>query len=196
MRIYQQIEVRSSRGISFADLNSFVWVWHAKKMVGKIETYSKLEVRAVIRFLQAIGTSQSDIHRRLVTVYDEGVLSRKEVWSHQTKEAKMIKCWSDTSAWWCPTSHINQTKAWLEKSKWEVIQHPTYSPDLAPSDFHLFGLFKNFLSGKRFDDQNALQNPVLQYFTSLGWEVYHEGNFKLVKRWDKCLSADGGYVEK
>ena len=33
---------------------------------------------------------------------------------------------------------------------WEVLQHPLYSPHLAPSDFHLFGPMKKFLAGKRF----------------------------------------------
>ncbi|KAL4136258.1 hypothetical protein QTP88_007809 [Uroleucon formosanum] len=28
-----------------------------------------------------------------------------------------------------------KTKAWLEKYNWEVLKHPPYSPDLAPSDF-------------------------------------------------------------
>jgi histone-lysine N-methyltransferase SETMAR len=49
-----------------------------------------------------------------------------------------------------------QTAAWLQKQR-EFLQHQPHSPDLAPSDFYLFGPFKNFLSGKRFEDQNALQ---------------------------------------
>jgi histone-lysine N-methyltransferase SETMAR len=84
----------------------------------------------------------------------------------------------------------------LQKEKWEVLQHPPYSPDLAPSDFYLFGPFKNFLSRKRFEDQNTLQKTVVQYFTSLGREHYHEGMSKLVKRWDKCIRANGDYMEK
>jgi hypothetical protein len=43
----------------------------------------------------------------------------------------------------------------------ENLQHPSHSPDVAPSDFCLFGAFKNFLSGKRFENQNALQKTVV-----------------------------------
>jgi hypothetical protein len=43
-----------------------------------------------------------------------------------------------------------QTVAWLQNWKWEVLQHPPHSPNLVPSDFYLFGPFKNFVSGKRF----------------------------------------------
>jgi histone-lysine N-methyltransferase SETMAR len=32
----------------------------------------------------------------------------------------------------------------LEKTGWEMLQHPPYSPDLAPSSFHLFWLLKEF----------------------------------------------------
>jgi hypothetical protein len=57
--------------------------------------------------------------------------------------------------------------AWLQKRKWEVLQYPPHSPDLAPSDFYLFWQFKNFLSGKIFENQNASQKTVVQYFQSL-----------------------------
>jgi hypothetical protein len=84
----------------------------------------------------------------------------------------------------------------LQIRKWEVLQHPPHRPDLAPSDFYLFGPFKTFLSGKIFEDQNALQKTVAQYFTSLGKEYYREGIFKPVERWDECLNANGDYLEK
>ena len=33
----------------------------------------------------------------------------------------------------------------INKFGWEVLQHPPYSPYLAPSDFHVFGPKKKFL---------------------------------------------------
>jgi histone-lysine N-methyltransferase SETMAR len=79
------------------------------------------------------------------------------------------------------TSDFSPDSGLLQKRKREVLQHPPHSPDLAPSDFYLFGPFKNFLLGKRFEDQNALQKTVVQYFTSLGKENYREGMFKFAK---------------
>ncbi|GFT40636.1 histone-lysine N-methyltransferase SETMAR [Trichonephila clavipes] len=32
---------------------------------------------------------------------------------------------------------------------WEVLMHPAYNPDLAPSDYHLFPALRNFLSDKK-----------------------------------------------
>jgi hypothetical protein len=63
-----------------------------------------------------------------------------------------------------------KAKEWLQKRMWKVLQHPPHSPDLVATDFYLFRPFKNFLSGKRIEAQNTLQEMVVQYFTSLGKE--------------------------
>ncbi|GFU97887.1 mariner Mos1 transposase [Trichonephila clavipes] len=41
----------------------------------------------------------------------------------------------------------NVTKNLLRGFGWDVLDHPPYSPDLAPSDFHLFLHLKSFLAG-------------------------------------------------
>jgi transposase len=38
-----------------------------------------------------------------------------------------------------------RTRALLEHFNWELFVHPPYSPDLAPSDYHLFTYPKNWL---------------------------------------------------
>jgi histone-lysine N-methyltransferase SETMAR len=38
----------------------------------------------------------------------------------------------------------------LQSFKWEVLPHPRHSPDLAPSDYHLFSKLKESLAGKTF----------------------------------------------
>ena len=38
---------------------------------------------------------------------------------------------------------------------WEQFDHPPYSPDLAPSDFHLFLHLKSFLAGRQFHDDEV-----------------------------------------
>ncbi|GBM18427.1 hypothetical protein AVEN_72760-1 [Araneus ventricosus] len=41
-----------------------------------------------------------------------------------------------------------------------LFDHPPYSPDLAPSDFHLFLKLKEFLGGKPFGSDEELENEV------------------------------------
>ena len=65
---------------------------------------------------------------------------------------------------------------------WEQMDHPPYSPDVAPSDFHLFLHLKKFLGGKRFDDDDDLKDAVQKWLTSQAAAFYEEGIQKLVPR--------------
>jgi histone-lysine N-methyltransferase SETMAR len=76
------------------------------------------------------------------------------------------------------------------------MDHPPYSPDLAPSDFHLFLHLKKFLGGKRFYDDDDLKAAVQKWLTSQATAFYEEGIQKLVPRYNQCLNIGGEYVEK
>jgi len=78
----------------------------------------------------------------------------------------------------------------------KILDHPPYSPDLAPSDFHLFLHLKKYLAGKRFDDDDELQEAVMTWFKQQVADLYYSGIQKLVPRLNKCLDSAGGYVEK
>ena len=41
-------------------------------------------------------------------------------------------------------------KTYLETLKWEVISHPPYSPDIAPSDYYLFRSMEHGLADQQF----------------------------------------------
>jgi len=78
---------------------------------------------------------------------------------------------------------------------WEQFDHPPYSPDLAPSNFHLFLHLKSFLAGRQLHD-NEVQEAVTTRFASQAASFYDEGIQKLVQHYDKCLNNGGNYVEK
>jgi histone-lysine N-methyltransferase SETMAR len=84
----------------------------------------------------------------------------------------------------------------LQEFGWEVFEHPAYSPDLAPSDFHLFPKLKEFLRGRRFKSDEEVKDAVKEWLNGLAAEVYDEGIQKLVTRNDKCLNVGGDYVEE
>jgi histone-lysine N-methyltransferase SETMAR len=50
------------------------------------------------------------------------------------------------------------TKAAIQELDWEIPQHPPYSPDLSPSDNHLFRSLSNNLSRVSFNNDAGLQN--------------------------------------
>ena len=76
------------------------------------------------------------------------------------------------------------------------MDHPLYSPDLVPSDFHFFLHLKKFLGGKRFDNDDDLKDTVQKWLTSQVAAFCEEGIQKLVPHYSKCLNNSGKYVEK
>jgi len=83
-----------------------------------------------------------------------------------------------------------------QKVKWDILDHPPYSPDLAPSDFHLFLHLKKHIAEKKFVDDDELQEEVMTWFKGLAADFYDSGIQKLVSRLNKCLDNAGDYVEK
>ncbi|KAJ4445799.1 hypothetical protein ANN_12484, partial [Periplaneta americana] len=88
------------------------------------------------------------------------------------------------------------TRELLDQFGWEIFDHPPYSPDLAPSDFHLFTKLKDFLGGTCFGSDEELKKTVNTWLNELAAEEYNTGILKLVNRYDKCLNVGGDYVEK
>jgi histone-lysine N-methyltransferase SETMAR len=79
--------------------------------------------------------------------------------------------------------------------KFEVLKHPTYSPDLAPSDFHLFGPMKEHLPGQKFVDDMVME-AVQSWLKATPKSFFLEGIQKLVEKWTKCVVNQEDYVEK
>ncbi|GFS13069.1 histone-lysine N-methyltransferase SETMAR [Elysia marginata] len=88
------------------------------------------------------------------------------------------------------------TQGLLEKYGWEILPHPPHSPDLAPSDYHLFGPLKRELAGKRFDDNEELVDHVRKWLQNLDGSFFQEGIYSMVRRWQKCVDRLGCIVEK
>ncbi|KAJ4434372.1 hypothetical protein ANN_22932 [Periplaneta americana] len=76
-----------------------------------------------------------------------------------------------------------RTATKLQEFNWEVLDHPPYSPDLAPSDYHLFMYIKTWLGSKRFDDDEELKTGIVGWLQSQAAELYDCGISKLVKRY-------------
>lgn len=88
-----------------------------------------------------------------------------------------------------------QTQDLLGQFNWDIFPHPPYSPDLAPSDFHLFPKLKGHLGGKHFRDDEELKAEVNNYLRKVGTQHYQDGIQKLVPRFQKCIERNGDYVE-
>jgi histone-lysine N-methyltransferase SETMAR len=86
----------------------------------------------------------------------------------------------------------------LRDLHYELLEHPPYSPDLAPSDFCLFPKLKFFLAGQRFSSNQKATVAVERYFADLTKNHYRDGIMALEHRRNKCtrISLQRDYVEK
>ncbi|KAG5315239.1 MOS1T transposase, partial [Pseudoatta argentina] len=64
----------------------------------------------------SIDAFESSLKRKTAAIHDKVILLHDDARPHVAKPVK----------------------TYLETLKWEVLPHPLYSPDIAPSDFHLF----------------------------------------------------------
>ncbi|GFN76747.1 histone-lysine N-methyltransferase SETMAR [Plakobranchus ocellatus] len=90
----------------------------------------------------------------------------------------------------------NITQQWLQRYGWEILPHPAHSPDLAPSDFHLFGPLKRHLGGMAFETEDDLISELRNWFDNLDVDFFRVGINSLLSRLQKCIDLHGDYVEK
>ncbi|KAG5309752.1 MOS1T transposase, partial [Pseudoatta argentina] len=86
-------------------------------------------------------------------------------------------------------------KTYLETLKWEVLPHPLYSPDIAPSDFHLFRLMAHGLADRRFHSYEEAQKLIDSWIGSKDMSFFRRGIYVLLERWEKVDSSDGQYLK-
>src|SRR6476619_7374733 len=86
----------------------------------------------------------------------------------------------------------NATTSAIVEKGWTILPHPPYSPDLAPSDFHIFGPLKDYLRGQQFVDDDAVKAWIRQ----CKLEFFVNGFINWRNRWDKCVVRNGDYSEK
>ncbi|KAG5318816.1 SETMR methyltransferase, partial [Acromyrmex heyeri] len=80
--------------------------------------------------------------------------------------------------------------------RYELLQHPPYSPDLAPCDFFLFPNLKKWLGGKKLMSNEEGIAETEAYFAEFDKSYFSEGLKKWQKHWEKCILLKGDYVEK
>ena len=85
------------------------------------------------------------------------------------------------------------TKNTIQELGSEVIPHPPYSPNLAPSDFHISRSLSNNLQGTLFLDENILRT-LLDYFNSNPRDFYRRGIEKLLQHWQTVVNCEGEYI--
>lgn len=77
----------------------------------------------------------------------------------------------------------------------ELLEHPPYSPDLAPSDYYLFPQLKKSLKGRKFSSNEEVIEAVEVWFAEQEETFFLKGLETLQVRCNKCIQLRGEYVE-
>ena len=91
------------------------------------------------------------------------------------------------------TAHITAQE--IANMGWKIMPQPPYSPDLAPSDFHLFGPLKDELCGHHFETDDDVKRAVREWVKKTESAFFRAGFRRWVERWEKCVLAGGDWFE-
>ena len=117
------------------------------------------------------------------------------------REAMKKKRWGKLRHWVLlqhdnAPAHTSAVASAAAECGYELLPHPPYSPDLAPSDFYLFPLLKEHFSGTHFSSDNDVIASVEVFLQGQNELFYKTGIQKLQKQWNKCIEVGGDCVEK
>ena len=83
----------------------------------------------------------------------------------------------------------NETREFLQEQGIMVMRHPPYSPDLAPSDFWLFGYLKRQLG--TYSDLKSLKKAVTKMIHEIPQDEFRKTFNKWIERMKLCITNKG-----
>ena len=86
------------------------------------------------------------------------------------------------------------TKETITNLGWQLVPHPAYSPDIAPSDYHLFHSMQHWIDGTKFKDEDEVKSSISDYFDSMSLQFFKKGILDLPERWRQVVLNNGAYI--
>ena len=74
---------------------------------------------------------------------------------------------------------------------WDILIHLLYSPDMAPSDFHLIRSLQNSPNGKNFNSLEDCKRHLEQFFAQKDKKFWEDGIVKLPGKMAEGSGAKG-----
>ncbi len=133
--------------------------------------------------LESGQTVNSDLYSQQLSRVNQALM-------RQNIDTRMIKFLHDNAR-----PHVSKiTLERIEELDWEVLPHPPYSPDIAPSDYHLFRSMEHLLREKIFQNLDEINNWVANFFKSQPAEFFEKGVHSLRGRWRQIIDTSGEYL--
>ena len=76
-----------------------------------------------------------------------------------------------------------------------VLEHPAYSPDLAPNNFFLFPKIKEILKRRHFDDIDDIRSNTMAALKAIPQNQFQNCFEGLTRCWHRCIASQGEHFE-
>jgi len=94
--------------------------------------------------------------------------------------------------WFQRSSPKNKSKEeFLATEQITVLEHPAYSPDLAPSDFFLLQKIKEILKGRHFDDSDDIRSNTTAALKAIPQNQFQNCFEGWTTRCHRCVASQG-----
>jgi hypothetical protein len=90
---------------------------------------------------------------------------------------------------------IKLSTQYFNENQMKSEPHPPYSPDLAPSDFYLFGYVKRYIPGLSFEDADQLFAAVEGVLEGIEKVTLQVVFLEWIDRVRKCITTNGEYTK-
>ena len=94
-----------------------------------------------------------------------------------------------------PAPMALSVREFLATKQITVLEHPAYSPDLAPSDFFLFPKIKEILKGRHFDDIDDIRSSTMAALKAIPQNQLQNCFEGRTRHWHRCMASQGEYFE-
>jgi hypothetical protein len=82
----------------------------------------------------------------------------------------------------------------LLKLGWIPVPHPSYSPDPALTEYHLFRSLCKHLREKKIDDENDVKMELVNFFGQKSHDFYERRILSLPECWRQVIDSSGAYI--
>ena len=143
---------------------------------------------SVIDFLQCDESYNSQYH------IDNILIPLAEIKSEIWKQSDKRKIWLHLDNSMLYNSIMSMKK--YDELGFKRPPHPAYSPDVAPSDFYLFGYLEQKLQGKQFNDIEGLEEELHEILGTISNDQRKAVFESWIKRCDWVAANNGEYYHK
>ena len=93
-----------------------------------------------------------------------------------------------------PIGKCKFVQAAIRQAGFIELNHPTYSLDIAPANYHPLSNLKKFVRLKNFSSDDEAVTVVEDYLTDPHSEFFCKGIQSLHDRWQRAVASEGQYI--